>query len=155
MTTTTTMTVMTWASKKEQGTEMNREYNLIQKEKREIQNQIRTTIRLPNSMILQLKIRAFEQKVRTNTYIIKILELATETVMANQEEITELRQAEDYDELRPVQVILPKKLLSKVQILGIILKEKDYYQDKVPGITAKGRSIIDLLQTGLLLDTEQ
>lgn len=129
-------------------------YNLNQKAKREVRNEIRTNLRLPRSLILKLKIKAFEQRLRTNTYLIKLLELALDNIIMGNE-IKNFYQSDDYDEIQPLQAIIPKDVLTNIKIFAIVLEEKEYYQDTVNGIKTKGRSVIDLIHTGMLLEEKE
>ena len=133
---------------------MDNRYNLNQKAKREVRNEIRTNLRLPRSLILKLKIKAFEQRLRTNTYLIKLLELALDNVIMGSE-IKNFYQSDDYDEIQPLQAIIPKDVLTNIKIFAIVLEEKEYYQDTVNGIKTKGRSVIDLIHTGMLLEEKK
>ena len=133
---------------------MDNRYNLNQKAKREVRNEIRTNLRLPRSLILKLKIKAFEQRLRTNTYLIKLLELALDNIIMGNE-IKNFYQSDDYDEIQPLQAIIPKDVLTNIKIFAIVLEEKEYYQDTVNGIKTKGRSVIDLIHTGMLLDEKE
>ncbi len=133
---------------------MDNRYNLNQKAKREVRNEIRTNLRLPRSLILKLKIKAFEQRLRTNTYLIKLLELALDNVIMGSE-IKNFYQSDDYDEIQPLQAIIPKDVLTNIKIFAIVLEEKEYYQDTVNGIKTKGRSVIDLIHTGMLLEEKE
>lgn len=130
---------------------MNNIYNIKQKDQRMKRNEIRTNLRLPRSLILKLKIKAFEQRLRTNTYLIKLLELALDNVIMGSE-IKNFYQSDDYDEIQPLQAIIPKDVLTNIKIFAIVLEEKEYYQDTVNGIKTKGRSVIDLIHTGMLLE---
>lgn len=133
---------------------MDNRYNLNQKAKREVRNEIRTNLRLPRSLILKLKIKAFEQRLRTNTYLIKLLELALDNIIMGNE-IKNFYQSDDYDEIQPLQAIIPKDVLTNIKIFAIVLEEKEYYQDTVNGIKTKGRSVIDLIHTGMLLEEKE
>ena len=133
---------------------MDNRYNLNQKTKREVRNEIRTNLRLPRSLILKLKIKAFEQRLRTNTYLIKLLELALDNIIMGNE-IKNFYQSDDYDEIQPLQAIIPKDVLTNIKIFAIVLEEKEYYQDTVNGIKTKGRSVIDLIHTGMLLEEKE
>ena len=133
---------------------MDNRYNLNQKAKREVRNEIRTNLRLPRSLILKLKIKAFEQRLRTNTYLIKLLELALDNIIMGSE-IKNFYQSDDYDEIQPLQAIIPKDVLTNIKIFAIVLEEKEYYQDTVNGIKTKGRSVIDLIHTGMLLEEKE
>lgn len=133
---------------------MDNRYNLNQKAKREVRNEIRTNLRLPRSLILKLKIKAFEQRLRTNTYLIKLLELALDNIIMGNE-IKNFYQSDDYDEIQPLQAIIPKDVLTNIKIFAIVLEEKEYYQDAVNGIKTKGRSVIDLIHTGMLLEEKE
>lgn len=133
---------------------MDNRYNLNQKAKREVRNEIRTNLRLPRSLILKLKIKAFEQRLRTNTYLIKLLELALDNIIMGNE-IKNFYQSDDYDEIQPLQAIIPKDVLTNIKIFAIVLEEKEYYQDTVNGIKTKGRSVIDLIHTGMMLEEKE
>lgn len=133
---------------------MDNRYNLNQKAKREVRNEIRTNLRLPRSLILKLKIKAFEQRLRTNTYLIKLLELALDNIIMGNE-IKNFYQSDDYNEIQPLQAIIPKDVLTNIKIFAIVLEEKEYYQDTVNGIKTKGRSVIDLIHTGMLLEEKE
>lgn len=133
---------------------MDNRYNLNQKAKREVRNEVRTNLRLPRSLILKLKIKAFEQRLRTNTYLIKLLELALDNIIMGNE-IKNFYQSDDYDEIQPLQAIIPKDVLTNIKIFAIVLEEKEYYQDTVNGIKTKGRSVIDLIHTGMLLEEKE
>lgn len=115
-------------------------------------NEKRTNIRVPHKLLIQIKLRACEQWVKPNTYVINLFKLALKNINVVDEPIENYYSPNDYDDLKPFQIVLPLSLLTEIKIFGILLDERKYYKDKPNGLTTKGRSIIDLLYSALILE---
>ena len=134
---------------------MNNKYNQTQKEKRLERNEIRTNIKITSELLFEIKSNAFEQKLKTNTYVIKLLKLAMEHLKFDGAKLINFKQTESYEDLRPLQIIIPLELLSQLKIFAIHLDEKRYYKDKVKFLRTSGRSIIDLLHSALEIEKQK
>lgn len=134
---------------------MDNKYNLVQKAKRLERNELRTTIRIPNELLTRIKIKAFEQRLSINSFMLNLFRLAINNISIQNDEVKNLYHAGNYEDLRTQQIIFPRELQSGIKIMTVLLEDQKCYDEKIAGLQRRGRCLIDILYSGLVFQEHQ